>query len=162
MNELSTLAKFIYATATTDTHWASIFGTRFREQIIPEGVEVTTPVGMFVTVNSTDIKGAFGYRLYTHGIYQIKGVIEGDDFSQLEDCANTIDKLFDWQNQIDLSAGRPRCQEVWTDPDDDTVQLMIMSMSRNGPIKDCTYADGVNYCHLGGEYEIDYYLIPTP
>lgn len=160
MNELSILAKFIYNTAIGDTHWFTTFGNRFKEQIIPEKTVVTPdPIGMFVIMGTDDTKGAFGFRLKTQGIYQIKGVVEGDDFSLLEDCADTIDRLFDWQNQIDLDAGRPKCQVEYTDPDNSANRIMVMSMIRNRPIKYCTFADGVNYCHLGGEYEIECYQL---
>lgn len=162
MNELSTLAKFIYNTAINDADYFAHFGTRFREEVLPNGLDVTQPVAMFVGVSHRDIKGAYGQRLYTKDVYHIKGVVEGDDFSLLGNCADDIDRLFDWQNQIDSSAGRPRSQQLYTDPDNTTVQLMIMSMVRTAPLKYCTYTDGVNYCHLGGEYEIQYYLASPP
>ena len=167
MNELSTLAKFIYNTASNDTLAASQFATRFNEEIIPSNQMVTQPTLMFVGISSKDIKGAFGARLFTTSVYQIKAVVEGDDFSILEKPSSSIDRLFDWQNQLidnngnpttDPNLGRPRSQFVWQDPDDVTVQLVIMCSVRNGPIKHCTYADGVNYCNQGGEYRIDYYL----
>jgi hypothetical protein len=159
VNELSTLAKYIYHQCIDDTHWAATYGTNFREENIPEGTSVTAPMGVFRMIHSTDYRGNFGYRFYSEGVYQIKGVVEGSDFSLLADMANTIDRLFDWQNQIDPSAGRPKSQQVWIDPDDDTVQLMIMSIVRKNPIKYPTFADAVNYCHLGGDYEICYYLM---
>ena len=167
MNEQRRLARFIYQTAVNDSAWFSIFGTRFREEIIPEGIVVTDPIAMFVGVSHEDLKGAFGYRLYTRSIFQIKGVVEGSDFSILGDCADYIDKLFDWQNQLidgngnpttNPNAGRPRSQFLFIDPNDSSIQLQIMCMVRNSPIKYANFADGVNYCHLGGEYTIEYYI----
>jgi len=157
-NELSTLAKFIYATLTGDSYWNTTFtqnNDQFFEEVIPAGIQVTKPAAMFQLVHAEYIKGAFGFRLYTASIYQIKGVVEGADFSLLEDMANQIDRLFDWQNQID-NTGHPKNQQVWTDPDTGQ-QTMIMGMTGNRPIKFDTFIDGVNYCHLGGEYAIDYY-----
>jgi hypothetical protein len=163
-NELSTLAKFINNNLVSDSYWAETYvpaGTMFFEQNIPTGILTETPQAMFIEKNSTDTHGAFGYRLKTSGIYEIKGVVQGSDYSKIEDIANQIDRLFDWQNQFDSDAGRPVSQQVYADPDDlsGKNKLMIMCLMRNKPIKYSTFSDGVNYCHLGGEYYIEYYKI---
>ena len=160
MNELSTLAKFIYSTLTADTYWHTTYpSTMFYEEVIPidPGLSLTAMSAMFVLSSDKPDLGNFGQRLWNIDQYQVKVVIEGTDFSVLEDAADQIDRLFDWQNQIDISAGRPKCQELYTDPDNSAKQLMVVSMVRKKALKYIVFQDGVNYAHLGGEYEITYY-----
>lgn len=162
MNELSVLAKFIFASLTEDSAWVSDYipkGSMFFPEIIPQGINVSLPHAMFTVKDSTDIRGAFGYRLFTKGIYEIKAVVEGADFSLIEDLANQLDRIFDWQNQIDEDAGRPRSQEQFTDPDNSDSSIVIMCLVREKPVKYTTFSDGVNYCHLGGEYYVEYYAM---
>ncbi len=161
MNELSTLAKFISDVITNDTKATASFGDRFYSEFIPNGEPTDNPTLMFVTNPGKDTRGAFGIRLKTNNTYQIKAVIEGTDFAPLEDGADEIDRLFDWQNQLDVDAGRPKSQVVYIDPENSDKQLMIMSMKRVGNLRYGGMIDAVNYCHLGGEYEIEYYVLDS-
>lgn len=161
MNELSILAKFITSTLLSDTYWntnMTVNGVLFFEEVIPIGINLDTKLAaMFVMIDSTDNKGAFGFRLCTTGIYQIKAICEGSDFSKIEDSANQIDRLFDWTNTFDIIAGRPKCQITFVDPDNPASSIVVMSSIRNKPIKYSMFSDGVNYCNQGGEYQIQYY-----
>jgi hypothetical protein len=83
-------------------------------------------------------------------------VIAGTDFGLIMDGAKQIDRLFDWQNQLDISAGRPRSSETYTDPDDGT-NYIIHCMTRDRLIKyPIMDTKGTIICHLGGQYQIEY------
>lgn len=158
-NELSAIAKFIYGSLVNDSYWNTNYtakGSNFFAEAVPIGTKILTPAAMFIEVNTDDNRGAFGIRLCSSGVYEIKAVIQGQDFSLIADAADQIDRIFDWQNQNDVTAGRPKSSEVFTDPDT-SIEYVIMCLVRNKPIKYPTFDEGVLYAHLGGEYYIQYY-----
>jgi len=160
-NEISTLTKFLFSTLNTDTYWIANFknhGTMSFPEVVPRGISLSIPQVVFSMSDGNDIRGAFGMRLFVKTIYQIKAIISGEDFAPLADAANQIDRLYDWTNQIDPAAGRPRSQEQYTNPETGEV-IQIMGMIRDRPVKYTTYSEGTTYCHLGGEYLIDFYKV---
>src|SRR5882757_5778251 len=157
VNEARVVAKFIYNTLKNQTAnddptqkvFSSLNPTPLVfEGVVPVGIPLLTPAAVYVNVNDDDYRGAYGQKLFVSFIYEIKGVIEGYRADSLANLASAIDYTFDWPNQIDPSAGRGKCQEVFTDPDDSTVSITVMTCLRQKPISYNTFSreEGKNYC----------------
>jgi len=160
MNELTTLAKYIYTKLTTDPKWSQepINNADFYSEIISGGNKVDqTPAAMVVTVAQQNMNSNFGSRMKGRWLLQIKAVMAGEDFSLLSPIANLIEETFHWPGITDINTGRPKCQELWTDPDDSTINIRIMSCINNRFIKYSSNQQGTDYINLGGIYEMEYY-----
>jgi len=157
-NEVTTLARYIYSQLLSTPYWSTVLapnGSNFFRESIPVGVRLENVSAIFEQIHSEDTRGAFGYKLFSEGVYEIRAVCEGSDYSKLELAANAIDSVFDWQNIFDTNAGRCKSQDIYVDPVT-TDTMTVMCMLRNGPAIYPSNIDGVNYCHLGGTYYIQY------
>ena len=144
MNELSPLAKALYSIFDADPKFHNRVGDRFYEEAVPQGASL--PGAVFAHQAGNDINGAFGARLATRGLYQVKGICEGDSFAPIEGISDDIDRLLHGLNQYKYET---------TNADDEPVSITITGVIRTGTLKYSeTDADGVRYNHQGGIYRI--------
>jgi hypothetical protein len=138
VNELSLLAKAIYSLMVTDPGYVAKAGKRFYEELVPE--EGRLPCGIFIYQGGRDIIGAFGQRLATNGVYQIKGLCNGNSFGPLEGLSNDIDRLLCSVNQYRYEFG--------------SEAIVIPGIRRVDPLKYVRVVEGVRENHMGGLYRI--------